>query len=618
VRIKLRRGTSSQWTTANPVLAEGEPGFITTTNTLKIGDGSTAFASLPAIGGGGGVSDGDKGDITVSGGGVTWSIDNAAVTLAKMANLAQDRIIGRVTAGTGVPEALTPAQVTGIITSVSGGGTANFLRADGTWAVPSGVADGDKGDITVSASGATWTVDNNAISDAKLRDSNGYSVIGRQDATIGDPGDIIASSANTVLVRPFSGTLQFNTIRTDYIDNDQVTNAKMANMAEATIKGRAVGAGTGDPTDLTATQATAVITSASGGGTTNFLRADGTWAAPPSGGVTDGDKGDITVSGSGATWTVDNNAITFAKMQNINTNRILGRDTALSGNIEELTAAEVRTLINVADGANNYVHPNHSGDVTSVADGATTIAANAVTTGKIADANVTLAKLADLAQGRIIGRATAGTGVPEALTPAQTTAIVASSSGGGTTNFLRADGAWAAPPAGGSLALTDLTDVTVSAAAQGQVLTRGASEFQNLTLMTVTLGPFHINDLPGTATTAATLGYFNTATALSRNANDMRMDRAGRVVGLIMTSDAARTAGTATARVRIAAAGTTFDGGSVQLNATTTTSDSSFVSYGSGVAFTAGQTIGADVVTSGWTPTTANVNVYVVVMFEPF
>ncbi len=70
-------------------------------------------------------------------------------------------------------------------------------------------------------------------------------------------------------------------------------------------------------------------------------------------GVTDGDKGDITVSGSGATWTVDPDAITYAKMQNVSaTDKLLGRSTAGAGDIEEITlTAAGRALIDDADAA---------------------------------------------------------------------------------------------------------------------------------------------------------------------------------------------------------------------------------------------------------------------------
>lgn len=44
--IQLRRGTAAAWSSANPVLAAGEPGYATDTRILKHGDGTTAWNSL--------------------------------------------------------------------------------------------------------------------------------------------------------------------------------------------------------------------------------------------------------------------------------------------------------------------------------------------------------------------------------------------------------------------------------------------------------------------------------------------------------------------------------------------------------------------------------------------
>ena len=48
-RMLQRRGTASQWSTANTVLAAGEIGFAYDTKIFKIGDGTTAWNSLRAI-----------------------------------------------------------------------------------------------------------------------------------------------------------------------------------------------------------------------------------------------------------------------------------------------------------------------------------------------------------------------------------------------------------------------------------------------------------------------------------------------------------------------------------------------------------------------------------------
>ena len=45
--IRLRRGTSAQWSAADPVLAEGEPGYDTTLGVLAIGDGTSSWSELP-------------------------------------------------------------------------------------------------------------------------------------------------------------------------------------------------------------------------------------------------------------------------------------------------------------------------------------------------------------------------------------------------------------------------------------------------------------------------------------------------------------------------------------------------------------------------------------------
>ncbi len=118
--------------------------------------------------------------------------------------------------------------------------------------------------------------------------------------------------------------------------------------------------------------------------------------------------GDVGSSGDGAT-TIGARKVDFAKLKAIATAKILGRTTADAGDVEELSATDVRTLINVDDGANNYSHPDHTGDVTSVGEGATTIASRAVT----------FAKTQVIATARLLGRITAESGDIEELTSAQ-------------------------------------------------------------------------------------------------------------------------------------------------------------------------------------------------------
>jgi hypothetical protein len=122
-----------------------------------------------------------------------------------------------------------------------------------------GVADGDKGDITVSSSGTVWTIDNNVVSNAKFRQSSALSVIGRSANSTGNVADIAAGTDGHVLRR--SGTtlgfgliqaanIDANAVTTAKILNSNVTLAKIQNIAGNTLLGR-YGTGSGVVSELT-------------------------------------------------------------------------------------------------------------------------------------------------------------------------------------------------------------------------------------------------------------------------------------------------------------------------------------------------------------------------------
>jgi hypothetical protein len=229
------------------------------------------------------------------------------------------------------------------------------------------VSDRDYTDIDVTSSGTVWTVDTNAITtikisdnnvtDAKIRQSAGLSVIGRSANSTGNVADITASSDNQVLRR--SGTsIGFGTVATGGLADSLITEVKLvsnsvgttalksgavttlkvndnaityAKLQDVTATNRFLGritSGSGDPEELTGTQATTLLDNftsslkglapASGGGTTNFLRADGTWAAPS--GAADGNG---IYSGSG---TIPTSTIASTAYQATTDNFIIGRN----------------------------------------------------------------------------------------------------------------------------------------------------------------------------------------------------------------------------------------------------------------------------------------------------
>lgn len=157
------------------------------------------------------------------------------------------------------------------------------------------------------------------------------------------------------------------------------------------------------------------------------------WTTVSGGGVSDGDKGDITVSGSGSVWTIDNSVVTYGKMQDASGHSVLGRSANTSGAIGEITSS-----------ANGQVlHRNGSNLVFG------TIGDSSIT-----NSSITYSRLQDVStNNRLLGRSTAGAGSIEEITVGSGLSLSAgtlSASGGGGGYQIQVDtfttsGTWTKP-----------------------------------------------------------------------------------------------------------------------------------------------------------------------------
>lgn len=109
------------------------------------------------------------------------------------------------------------------------------------------------------------------------------------------------------------------------------------------------------PTTIVASSTIQASNFAAGASVTNTNTGDNATNSQYSGLVTNATHtGDVTGS---TALTIAGNVVTNAKLATITTSTMKGRLTAGTGNVEDLSAAQVRTLINVQDGANNYSLP---------------------------------------------------------------------------------------------------------------------------------------------------------------------------------------------------------------------------------------------------------------------
>lgn len=164
--------------------------------------------------------------------------------------------------------------------------------------------------------------------------------------------EVKGGSVNTLTIKPNETLGSDRTLNIVVNDADRTIDlsGNLTVSSAATISGTSSGTNTGDQnifqtisvsgqSNVVADTTTDTLTFVAGtnitittDASTDSITFNATGAS-----VGDGDYGDITVSSSGTVWTIDNKAVTYAKIQDVSaTDKILGRQTAGAGTIEEI------------------------------------------------------------------------------------------------------------------------------------------------------------------------------------------------------------------------------------------------------------------------------------------
>ena len=284
-------------------------------------------------------------------------------------------------------------------------GTGRWLLSIGSGSDGSGggaISDGDKGDIRVTASGATWTVDASAITYGKIQNvSAANRLLGRGSAS--GSGDVEEISGGSGLT--FNGTILSVSVPVSSGDKGDITVATpgggaftldindaavaYTNIQDVTAASRLLGrgssSGAGDVQELTL-------------GSSLALAGTALNVSIP---LTDDNKGDITVGSSGTSFTINTDSVTYGKMQNVSAaSRLLGRGSASgSGDPQEITLGSSLTMSGTALSVSVPLSDFDKGDITVGSSG---------TSFTIDGRAVTFPKMPAASAGSVFGRSSGG------------------------------------------------------------------------------------------------------------------------------------------------------------------------------------------------------------------